>query len=44
MRKFIYTVQDANGVHARPAGLQPKHWTAPLRWKMQQVSLLWQLS
>lgn len=24
MRKFIYTVQDANGVHARPAGLLVK--------------------
>lgn len=24
MRKFIYTIQDANGVHARPAGLLVK--------------------
>lgn len=24
IRKFIYTVQDANGVHARPAGLLVK--------------------
>ena len=24
MKKFIYTVQDANGVHARPAGLLVK--------------------
>ena len=24
MKKFAYTIQDANGVHARPAGLLVK--------------------
>ena len=47
MRKFIYTVQDANGVHARPAGLLVKAAKAldsTITLEMQQVSLLWQLS
>lgn len=41
MKKFEYTVKDANGIHARPAGLlvkAAKALTAPSRWKMQLAS------